>query len=134
MIAADPFEENESLEQKAIKDVVEEENNESPRFWQTKLAEWSDKNDPLTLAMIASDPSEKSKFPIQRKRESVVKRETAEQPSVPETLEQPSVGKWGQDNRWCIGGSITSMIQRKGEPVSEETAEEPSVPETVEKP
>jgi hypothetical protein len=73
MIAADPFEENEYLKQKAIEDVVEE--------------------DPLTLAMIASDPSEKSKFPIQRKRESVVKRETAEQPSVPETLEQPSVGK-----------------------------------------
>jgi hypothetical protein len=43
--------------------------------------------------MIVANPSDESKFPIQRRRESVLEREIAEQPSLPETAEQPSLFK-----------------------------------------
>jgi hypothetical protein len=81
--------------------------------------------------MIAADPSEESNFPIKRRRVSAVERETAEQPSVPETPGPPSLRPC-EPQMDASHASNTSLVQRKGEPVSEETAEQPSVPETVE--
>jgi hypothetical protein len=45
----------------------------------------------ISMVMMKVYASKESKPPIQKERESVVGRKTAEQPSVPETPVQPSV-------------------------------------------
>jgi hypothetical protein len=87
-------------------------------------SERSGESDPLTLVMITADASEESRIPIQTERESVVERETVEQPSVMETTEQSSVLETEVMIAADSSEESKTPDQKEGEHASGETAEQ----------